>query len=274
MPYLSPEERADNVRLSCCIRVRSDMELRIPEEILSLREYQTRVERVRDLTYDVREFRLVLVDPHEIPFRAGQYVNFVIPPYGDSPEPVYRAYSMSSPPGAKAALEFLIRRVPQGIATTFLFDHLREGDPLRINGPYGEFTLRPTDADVVMIAGSTGIAPIKSILDDMAQANSPRKVTLFFGVLELRDLFYRDVLLDIQKKLPNLTFIPALSRKAPQDNWDGETGLITDVLSRQVPGPSSAEAYLCGSPGMIDASIRVLHEKGITDDRIFFDKFA
>jgi len=273
-PYLTGEDRAENVRLSCCVKVRNDLEIEIPPEILSLREYMTRVERIRDLTYDVKELRLALPGDGLLAFKAGQYVQIKAPVYEKSPLEVYRAYSLSSAPTDSRAAEFVIRRVPEGICTTYIFDYLNEGDTLAINGPYGDFTLSDTGADIIFIAGSTGIAPVKSILHQMVEQSIQRKAVFFFGALAMRDMFYLDEMRAFQEKLPNFRFVPALSEKTEADAWDGETGLITEIVDRHVEPDSGAEAYLCGSPGMIDAAIAVLKTKGITEDRIFFDKFA
>jgi len=273
-PYLSESERAQNVRLSCCVRVRSDMEMQIPEEILSLKEYETRVDCVSDLTHDVKEVRLALVEPDNMDFRPGQYVQFKIPAYGEVVEPVYRAYSIASSASEKSALEFVIRLAPKGIATTYIFERLKEGDALMINGPYGEFLMRDTDAEVLMIAGSTGIAPFRSMLHEFVERGIQRPCTLFFGCVEESDLFYVDEMASFEESLPNFQFVPALSAPGGGSGWTGERGLITDVVDRHVKEPSSAEGYLCGSPGMIDACVQVLEAKGITEDRISFDKFA
>ena len=273
-PLLSDAERADGVRLSCCVRVRNDVSIELPESILSLREYRTRVERFRNLTHDIKEIRLALIDPPEVTFAAGQYVQFCIPPYGKSLDTVYRAYSIATPPSEKHALEFVIRLAPGGLATTYIFERMKEGDTFTINGPYGDFYLRDTDAEIIFIAGATGVAPIRSVLHHMVEQNiTHRKATFYFGCVKRSDLFYEELMRDFEAKLPNFTFVPALSKKAPEDDWSGEEGLITDVVDRHVESPSSAEGYLCGSPGMIDACLKVLNGKGITNDRIFYDKF-
>ena len=112
------------------------------------------------------------------------------------------------------------------------------------------------------------------MLSDMAEKGISRKVEYYFGAKAKRDLFLVDKMSEFEQKLPNFRFVPALSEPEPEDNWDGETGLITDVVDRHVPSGDNVEAYLCGSPGMIDACIKVLKSKGVPDDRIYYDKFA
>ncbi len=272
-PWITEAERGKQVRLSCQVKVKRDMRIHVPEELFSIREYRTEVLSIRDLTYDIKEVTLALKDPPEMDFRPGRYVQFVVPAYELTPDPVYRAYSVSSPPSVKGTVELEIRLVPNGICTTYVFNHLKVGDPVSINGPYGDFYLRESDREIVFVAGGSGMAPIKSMLLDMAEKGSTRKATYFFGARAVRDLFLVDEMRALEKRLPNFRFVPALSSPLPEDKWDGETGLITEVLSRHYERLDNHEAYLCGSPGMIDAAIKVFKEKGLPDDRTFFDKF-
>ncbi|MCK9547302.1 MAG: FAD-binding oxidoreductase, partial [Sphaerochaeta sp.] len=212
-------------------------------------------------------------EPEQITIKAGQYVQFVVPEYEDLDEEVYRAYSVASPPGDASHVELEVRLVPGGICTTYVHEHLKEGDEVMINGPYGEFFLRDTDTPVIFIAGGSGMAPIKSILLDMEKSQNPRPAQYFFGARSKRDLFLLDEMKALETSIPNFTFIPALSEPLEEDNWEGEIGLITDVVHRNVKDASLSEAYLCGSPGMIDACIKVLSDLGVSEDCIFYDKF-
>jgi Na+-transporting NADH:ubiquinone oxidoreductase subunit F len=274
LPWLSDEDKREGVRLSCQIKVKTDMRLEIPAELLSVKEYRTRVVSLTDLTYDIKQVTLELTDSERIDFTAGQFVQFEVPPYKLTDEPVYRAYSLSSPPSDKRRIEMEIRLVPGGICTTYVFEHLKEGDPVTVNGPYGDFHLRDTEREIVFVAGGSGMAPIKSMLLDMQQNGNPRKATYFFGARALRDLFLVDEMRAFEKELADFTFVPALSEPGPEDNWDGETGLVTEVLDRRMGDLAAHEAYLCGSPLMIDACVEVLKQKGLPDDRIYYDKFA
>jgi Na+-transporting NADH:ubiquinone oxidoreductase subunit F len=274
LPWITDEEKKENVRLSCQIKAKKDLSIWIPEELFNVKEYRTRVEKIRDLTHDIKELTLGLIEPSEISFRAGQYVQFQTPEYELSSESVYRAYSCSSNPSRKDAVELEVRLVPNGICTTYVFQYMKEGDEVTINGPYGDFFLRETERDIVFIAGGSGMAPIKSILSGMVEKGSTRKATYFFGAVSKRDLFLVEEMRELEKKLPNFRYVPALSGPKPEDEWDGDTGLITEVLDRHLTSGENVEAYLCGSPGMIDASIAVLTKKGIPQELIYYDKFA
>lgn len=272
-PYLSPEEREDRIRLSCQVKVRNDIYIEIPRELFSVKRYVGKLVHKRSLTHDIIELRIELVDPGSIDFVAGQYVQLESEEYRGR-DSVMRAYSISSVPSGRHHVELIIRRVPDGICTTWVFDHLKEGQAVSFSGPYGEFRLSDTDAPIIFIAGGSGMAPIWSMLRHMKEETIRRKATYFFGAVTQRDLFFLDELYQLQRELPDFTFIPALSGEPEDSDWKGERGLITEVVERYYPDSSQHEAYLCGSPGMIDASIKVLIRGGTPEDRIFYDKFA
>ena len=274
LPWLNDVERKENIHLSCQLKVKKDISIQIPEELFNVKEYLTEVVSLVDLTYDIKQVTLKLIEPEGIKFTAGQYIQFEVPEYELTAEPVYRAYSMASHPSRENEIELEIRLVPNGLCTTYVFEHLKEGDKVTVNGPYGEFFLRETQSNIVFIAGGSGMAPVKSILNDMVEKNIQRKTTYFFGARAVRDLFLAEEMKELEKKLPNFTYVPALSEPLPDDNWKGETGLITEVLDRHLTSGENVEAYLCGSPGMIDASIAVLTKKGIPEELVYYDKFG
>lgn len=274
LPWISDEEKTQRIRLSCQLKIKKDVSIEIPEELFNVKEYAAQVVSLVDLTYDIKQVTLKLIDPPEIHYRAGQYVQFVVPEYEMSAEKVYRAYSMASIPSKKDTVELEIRLVPNGICTTYIFNYLKEGDQVTLNGPYGEFHLNDSDRDILFIAGGSGMAPIKSMLYDMAEKGIDRHAVYFFGARAVRDLFLLDEMKELEQRLANFRFVPALSEPLPEDNWSGETGLITDVLDRHIESGDNKEAYLCGSPGMIDAAVNVLIKKGIPEELIFYDKFG
>lgn len=272
--WLKEDVRAAGVRLSCQVKVLKDLRIAIPAQMLGVRQYKAQVMSMRDLTYDIKEVRLKLLNPPEIGFRSGQYVQIQIPAYELTRRPIFRAYSLAGDPSQKGELDLEVRYVPNGISTTYIHKHLREGDTVDLNGPHGNFYLRDGARDIVMIAGGSGMAPIKSILLDMAGKHDSRKAQYFFGAKALKDLFLVDLMRDMEKRLQNFRFIPALSEPLPGDDWKGETGLITEVVDRHIEDASGMDAYLCGSPLMVDACLKVLRAKGIPEDHIFYDKFT
>ena len=272
-PYLNPEERSKNIRLSCQVKVRGDVAIRIPREYFSVKRYRGRVMTKKQMTHDIYELRIKLLEPADIEFTAGQYAQLESQEYKGN-EPVMRAYSISSVPSDRNHVEFMIRKVPGGICTTWVFDHLKEGQEVRLSGPYGEFRLRPTEAPILFIAGGSGMAPIWSMLRNMKETGTVRNALYFFGAQTQRDLFLMDELRQLEKEMPGFRFIPALSNEPADSGWTGDTGLITDVVARHVPDASMHEAYLCGSPGMINACVNVLKKAGLPEEKVYYDKFA
>ena len=273
-PHLSDAEIEANVRLSCQIKVREDMDIEIPPELFAIREYRATVVGIEDLTHDIKRPRFELIDPETLDFTPGQYIQLRAPAYPQSPEEVYRAYSLSSDCRDTRHAELIVRLVPQGICTTWVFEHMSEGEEVLFNGPYGDFYLRDSERDAIFVAGGSGMAPFLSILADMKHRRDARKCTYFFGARTQADLFCVDTMRQYEEDLPDFTFVPCLSEPAEDSDWDGETGLVTDVLNRHFPDLSEHEGYLCGSPGMLDAAMAVMTQNGLPEERIYFDKFA
>jgi Na+-transporting NADH:ubiquinone oxidoreductase subunit F len=272
-PSLSPAERQANVRLSCQVKVRTPIKIKVPRELFSVRRFKGVLERKRLLTHDIIELRIRLADPPVIEFIAGQYIQLQSPGYRGR-ESVMRAYSVSSSPSEKDHIELVIRKVPDGICTTWVFDFLKEGQNVEFSGPYGEFHLSDTAAPIIFLAGGSGMAPIYGMLRRMRETNNGRKATYFFGAQKQQDLFYMKELHDLEKELPSFEFVPALSSEPPDSDWKGERGRVTLVAQNRFPDASKHEAYLCGSPGMIDSAVKVLTENGMPRENIFYDKFS
>ena len=271
---ITPDERAQGCRLSCQVKVDRDLDVVLPENLVGSRDYRARVMDVTRVTHDIAHLRLELLEPTAIQFKAGQFMEFETPLRQADGTRVCRTYSLASAPWESPSIEFMVRKVPGGLCSAWIFDQLQPGDELNLTGPFGEFHLNEGERDLIFIAGGSGMAPFASILKEMQHRRDPRRVRYFFGAKSKRDLFYLEELAAFAKILPNVTFIPALSEPLAEDNWRGETGLITDVVARHFADCAHADAYLCGSPGMIDACIKVLTDRGLPQQNIFFDKFT
>ena len=270
LPFLSPQEQRDGIRLSCQVKVKDNLRIAIPKDLLSAQEFKAQVVSIETLTYDIKLVRFKLIEPETMPFKPGQYAQIKVPGID-----IIRAYSIASHPKNASELEFIIRLVPNGQATTFVHKAMRLKDKIVITGPYGDFYLQEnSDRDIVCIAGGSGTAPIRSILYVLKDMGMPRKVKYFFGAKSKKDLYYTEEFRALEKEFPNFQYIPALSEPLPEDQWDGEVGLITDVVDRHSGDLSEAEAYLCGSPGMINACIKVLYKHQMKQPNIFFDSFS
>ncbi|MFC4766751.1 NADH:ubiquinone reductase (Na(+)-transporting) subunit F [Effusibacillus consociatus] len=238
-----------------------------------IKTFRTVISEIESLTHDIRRIVLKLAEPDQITFHAGQFADVYLP--GSD---VYRSYSMANTPSQSDRLEFMIKIFKGGKFSTLLDEQLKIGDELEVRGPFGNCIRREeSTGEIFLIGGGSGMAPLWSILNDIVEKGVQRKVTFFYGARSKRDLFYLDKFAEIAERHQGFRFIPALSEPLPQDNWNGETGLITEVLERYLD-PAIAgkdlEVFLCGPAPMIDSAIPLLRDKGVTSDRIFFDKFV
>ncbi len=269
-PLLTAEELNTDTRLSCQCKVKQNIKIQIPEELFNVKEYAVKIEKMEQLTSTIKKLRFDLGED-EINFKPGQYVQLKAPAYEGNDEEVYRAYSLASSVNDKHAIELLIG-FTGGIATTYVHQHLKEGDTAHINGPYGDFYYHEDDGGSIVLAGAgTGMAPIMSILQFMADNNIKRETLFFFGAKTMNDLFLVDEIKAFEEKL-NLKFIPALSREESPE-WKGEKGRVPNAIDKYVEKGGNYSAYLCGSPAMIDSIVEALVKKDIPIEKIYFDKF-
>ena len=221
------------------------------------------------VTHDMRHLVLRLIEPGEVKFFPGQYVDIAVPGTEET-----RSFSMANTNSRDGRLEFVIKVYPDGLFSHFLDTTLQVGDRLQLSGPYGVFTLREGDDDLVFIGGGAGMAPILSLLRSMADRGLTRKATYYYGARGRRDLCFEEELRALEDKLPGFRYIPALSEPAPDDDWDGETGLITDIVKRHADGLAGVHAYVCGPPPMVEAALPLLAALGVEEKRIYYDKFT
>jgi propane monooxygenase reductase subunit len=218
----------------------------------------------------MRHLVLKLVEPDWIKFFPGQYMDISVP---DTDE--VRSFSMANTTSRdEGLLEFIIKVYPDGLFSSFLAGKLAVGDRLDITGPFGVFTLREGDNDLVFVGGGAGMAPILSLLRSMAERGLQRKATFFYGARTKKDLCFEAELRELQERLPDFRYIPALSEPGDDDGWDGETGLITDVVKRLASDLKGAHAYVCGPPPMVEAAIPLLAQLGVEEKRVYYDKFT
>jgi Na+-transporting NADH:ubiquinone oxidoreductase subunit F len=279
-PYLTDKEMKENVRLACQVKVKADINVQIPDELFNIKKLQCVVEKITNVTYDIREVLLKMPEGTDLIYQSGNYGQFEVPKYGDFKEPNARGYSFASNPQNKTHLEFLIRLVPGGAVTTYVHNFLKVGEKINIIAPIGDFYVRDTEAAMICVAGGSGMAPFKSIFNDMIAKGTmgKRPIWYFFGARTTKDMYYLDWLWSLDKEYENFHFVPALSEKGPDEKWEGPTGLITNVLDSylvdKIPNDVPKEGYLCGSPGMLDACMTVMRKNKMTEDKIYFDKFA
>jgi CDP-4-dehydro-6-deoxyglucose reductase, E3 len=222
----------------------------------------------RDLTHDVREITVRLLDPPGITFKAGQFISFEVHQEGKK-FPLTRPYSIASPPSRKDTLDLLLNLVPGGPGSSYLFS-LQPGDRTQFKGPAGAFYLHEDHGrDHLFVATGTGIAPFRSMLYTLCERPSSSAITLVWGVRHERDLYYQDELQALTRAYPNFRFTMTLSR--PGEGWRGETGRVTRYVDQSVESVQNLAVYLCGNSGMLADVTEVVRTKGLCP--IYREKF-
>lgn len=270
-PYLTRKELKTNVRLACQVKIREDIYVRIPSDLLDVRMFTSKVIVSEEMTYDIKLIRLKLDEPVDISQRPGQYIQIQAP----SPDgPVFRAYSISSPSYENDIVEMMVRIIPDGIGSTYLHS-LEVGDEVIFTGPYGDFYLNDDpETEIICVGGGCGLAPMKNIIYTLYDKWPDRSCWLFFGCRGTEDVFYLQEFEELAKKHPNFHVVYALSDPSDEgETWDGETGFIHLSTDKMLETDIDRQAFLCGPPLMIEAVTSVLQEKGLADDDIFYDKF-
>ena len=325
--HLSRTEQKENVRLSCQVKVKQDMDIRIPEEIFGIKKWECEVVSNYNVATFIKEFVVKLPEGENLDFKSGGYIQIDVPeivvPFKDidirpnpktgdpedkfkedwdkfkmwdlvmkNDEPLFRAYSMANHPAEGNIIKLNIRiatppwdraankwmDVNPGVCSSYVFSR-NPGDKVTISGPYGEFFINPTEREMIYIGGGAGMAPLRSHIFHLFHTEkSDRKVSYWYGGRSKRELFYTDHFRKIEKEFPNFTYNIALSEPLPEDNWDGYTGFIHQVLLDNYlskhPEPEEIEYYLCGPPMMNAAVLRMLDDMGIPPENIRFDDFG
>jgi propane monooxygenase reductase subunit len=270
-------EKEEGSTLLCRAHAYEDLVIELlnyDEEIirsgLPLRKGVAEVVSNEPVTHDLRHLVLKLVEPEEIKFFPGQYLDITVPDTEES-----RSFSMANVPGREGHFEFVIKVYPNGLFSEFLATKVAVGDRLEVEGPFGTFTLRESrTSPLVFVGGGAGMAPVLGLLRSMADRGIDRQAVFYYGARQRRDLCFEEELRALQARLPGFRFVPALSEPADDDQWDGEVGMVTDVLARLEPDLSGRDAYVCGPPPMVDAAIPALTALGVREDNIFYDKFT
>ncbi len=267
-------ERDEGKALACVCTLQSDVviEADIEEdedsEYLPIIDYTGMVSEVTALTPDVKKIIISLEQKAE--FQAGQYIQLDIPGV-EGP----RAFSIANSPDHGDHVELHVRLVAGGAGTTYLHNELAAGDGLSFSAPYGHFFVRKSqNKPMIFIAGGTGLSSPKSMIDELLEAGYEEKLTLFHGVRAKVDLYYQNYFQALADSHDNFTYIPALSEKKDDDDWDGEVGFVHEAVERYFDGSFAGhQAYLCGPPPMIEASIRALMKGRLFEKDIYCEKF-
>ena len=312
LAHLSRSEKLDHIRLSCQLKVKEDMKIRIPSEIFNIKKYTATVVSNENVASFIKELRLKLDPGQKMDFKTGSYVQIDIPEYERSyreiqvgetykkvwdrfdfwglkargEEPVYRAYSMANIP-AEDELRFTIRvatpppgaaDIPPGVASSYLFT-LKPGDRVSLSGPYGDFFVKDTQREMCFIGGGAGMAPLRAhIFHNLLTEKTDRKITFWYGARSKSEMFYDEEFKELEKNFENFSYYVALSDPQPEDEWDGPVGFIHQVAHDEYlnnhPDPAEIEYYLCGPPMMLAAVETMLDSLGVEPEMIAFDDFG
>ncbi|MGZ8164014.1 MAG: NADH:ubiquinone reductase (Na(+)-transporting) subunit F [Methylobacter sp.] len=311
--HITKREAAQGERLSCQVTVKHDMNIEVEDDVFGVKKWECTVKSNNNVATFIKELVLQLPEGEEINYRAGGYIQIECPPHiakysdfniderfrddwnkhnlwryvSDVKEPTLRAYSMASypeekevmlnvriatpPPGASDS-------IPPGIMSSYIFN-LKPGDKCTISGPYGEFFAKDTNAEMIFVGGGAGMAPMRShIFDQLRRLKSKRKMTFWYGARSKREMFYVEDFDMLAKENENFVWHVGLSDPLPEDNWEGYTGFIHNVLYEQYlknhPAPEDCEYYLCGPPMMNSSVINLLLDNGVEPENIMLDDFG
>ena len=223
---------------------------------------------MRKVAPDVMIVRLAVEGEEPLAFYAGQYINVMLD------DGAQRSFSFATAPHENRVIELQIRLVPGGRFTTHVFERMKVGDKLRFEGPLGSFFLREdSKKPIIFVAGATGFAPVKSMLEHAFHVGMKRKMALYWGVRSLADLYLPDLPRRWAAEHPNFTFVPVLSEPKPEDRWTGRTGLVHEAILADFPDLAGHQVYACGSVQMVEAAHPAFRAKGLQQDDCFSDAF-
>ncbi|MEW6252901.1 MAG: CDP-6-deoxy-delta-3,4-glucoseen reductase [Planctomycetota bacterium] len=271
---LKDEDKVQGQALFCRARPLTDLIIEAKEigaaKDIVVKTLPCRVEKLEKLADDVMRMKIKLPANERLQFLAGQYIDFQLK------DGRARSYSLANAPHDDALLELHIRHVPGGLFTDQVFSTLKERDILRLKGPLGSFFLREdSDKPMIFVAGGTGFAPIKSMLEHAFAAHLDREMVLYWGVRSLKDLYLAALPQQWQAEHPNFSFVPVLSAPLPQDRWQGRTGLVHDAVLADFADLSGYQVYASGAPAMVDAARDAfLRTRGLPEDEFFADAFV
>lgn len=309
--FIKKPDQRKGVRLACQVKVRQELKIALPDEVLEVKKWECTVRSNDNVATFIKELVVELPEGENLDFKAGGYIQIDVPKYnvdftsfdieeqyksdwekyglfdlkGVNEEECFRAYSMANHPAEGNLVMLNVRiatppfgmDVPPGLCSSYIFS-LKPGDKVMVSGPFGEFFMKDTDREIVFIGGGAGMAPMRSHIFDLFHTRkTDRKVSFWYGARSKREIFYEDDFLSIEKEHDNFAYHTALSDPLPEDNWDGFTGFIHEVVLKNYldkhEDPTEIEYYLCGPPLMLNAVGKMLYDLGVEPEMIAYDEF-
>ncbi len=311
--HITKREASCGDRLSCQVAVKQDMNIEVPEEVFGVKKWECTVRSNENVATFIKALTLDLPEGEDVNFRAGGYIQIEAPAHalkytdfdveeeyrGDwdhfnlwqyesvVPEPIERAYSMANYPDERGMIMLNVRvaspppgssGIPAGQMSSYIFN-LKPGDKVTISGPFGEFFARDTQKEMVFVGGGAGMAPMRShIFDQLKRLNSDRKISFWYGARSKKEMFFVEDFDTLAAENANFDWHVALSDPQPDDDWDGYTGFIHNVLFEEFlknhPAPEDCEFYMCGPPIMNQSVINMLVDLGVDREDIMLDDFG
>ncbi|ATH08382.1 NADH:ubiquinone reductase (Na(+)-transporting) subunit F [Halobacteriovorax marinus] len=315
LSHITKREAKDGCRLACQVSIKEDMEIEVEDEVFGVKKWECTVRSNHNVATFIKEFVLDLPEGESVPFRAGGFIQIERPPglkidYKDFDieeeyrsdwdafnvwdnisyveDETIRAYSMANYPEEEGMIMLNVRiaspppRAPKGTPpgkmSSYIFN-CKPGDKVTISGPFGEFFARDTKKEMVFVGGGAGMAPMRShLFDQLKRIKTDRKITFWYGARSKREMFYVEDFEMLQRENDNFKWHCALSDALPEDNWEGYTGFIHQVLHDEYlkdhPAPEDCEYYLCGPPIMNKCVIDMLLDLGVEREDIMLDDFG
>jgi CDP-4-dehydro-6-deoxyglucose reductase len=271
---LRPEEKAAGKALTCCTRPLTDIVFEVREisglKDLTIRTLPARVEKVEKPAPDVAILHLRLPASERLQFLAGQYVDILMK------DGKRRSFSMGNAPHDDQHLQLHVRRNPGGTFSRWVFEEMKERAILRLEGPLGTFYLREdSDKPMIFVAGGTGFAPVKAIIEHVFHKGLTRPMVLYWGARSAPDLYMPELPVQWEREHPDFSYIPVLSEPRPEDNWKGRTGLVHQAVLDDFASLAGYQIYACGAPAMTDIAKKTfIEERGLPEDEFYCDAFT
>lgn len=271
---LSAQDKAAGLALFCCALPQSDLVIECREVgragDVPVRTLPARVQKLARLAPDVMAISLKLPVNERLQFLAGQYIEILLK------DGRRRAFSLANAPHDDELLQLHVRLVADGQFTGHVFGAMKERDILRFSGPYGSFFLREDSAKpIILVAGGTGFAPIKSIIEHALHSRIARPMSLYWGARDRSGLYLPQLPVQWAAADPQFKYVPVLSEAGPEDSWGGgRAGLVHQAVLEDFADLSGYQVYVCGAPQMIDAARRDFLARGLPPEEFFADAFS